>query len=106
MEFAATLLSGSIGAGLMTIVLAILQRHWKKKDDKDGSIKALVNAQKVLMIDRVRYLGGRYVQDGEISLDNKENLHDMYAAYKSLGGNGHLETVMKEVDRLPIVSEK
>ncbi len=101
-EIAATALSGSIGAGLMAILLAALQRHWKKKDDKDGSIKALVNAQKVLMIDRVRYLGGRYVQDGEISLENKENLHDMYASYKALGGNGHLETVMQEVDKLKV----
>ena len=40
-EIAATALSGSIGAGLMAILLAALQRHWKKKDDKDGSIKAL-----------------------------------------------------------------
>lgn len=101
-EIAATALSGSIGAGLMAILLAALQRHWKKKDDKSGAISALVNAQKVLMIDRVRYLGGRYIQEGEISLENKENLHDMYSAYKALGGNGHLETVMKEVDKLKI----
>lgn len=105
MEFAATLLSGSIGAGLMTIILAVLQRHWKKKDDKDGSIKALVNAQKVIMIDRVRYLGGKYLERGEILLEEKETLHEMYDAYKELGGNGHLETAMHEVDRLPVASK-
>ena len=66
------------------------------------AIASLVNAQKVLMIDRVRYLGSRYIKQAEISLEDKENLHDMYAAYKSLGGNGHLETIMHEVDRLSV----
>lgn len=106
MEYLSIILSGSVGAGLMTIISAAMQRHWKKKDDKDGSIKALVNAQKVLMIDRVRYLGGKYIQDGRISLENKENLRDMYAAYKALGGNGHLETVMHEVDKLPVIGDR
>lgn len=105
MEFWETLLSGSFGAGIMAIVMAALQRHWKKKDDKNDAIKALVNAQKVVMVDRVRHLGGKYIQNGEIALEDKETLHDMYAAYKSLGGNGHLETVMHEVDRLPVVGK-
>ena len=56
------------------------------------------------MIDRVRYLGGEYIARQEITLEDKENLRDMYAAYKALGGNGHLETVMAEVDRLPVVT--
>lgn len=105
MEFLETLLSGSVGAGIMAIVMAALQRHWKKKDDKDGSIRALVNAQKVIMIDRVRYLGGKYLERGEIALEDKETLQEMYGAYKALGGNGHLETVMREVDRLPVAGK-
>ena len=52
-EIAVTVLSGSVGAGIMAIVLAALQRRWKKKDGKDAAIASLVNAQKVLMIDRV-----------------------------------------------------
>ena len=105
MEFLETALSGSVGAGLMAIVMAALQRHWKKKDDRDGSIRALVNAQKVIMIDRVRYLGGKYLERGEILLEEKETLHEMYDAYKELGGNGHLETAMHEVDRLPVAGK-
>lgn len=34
MEFIKALLSGSVGAGLMAIIMAALQRHWKKQDDK------------------------------------------------------------------------
>ena len=62
-------------------------------------------AQKVIMIDRVWYLGGKYLERGEILLEEKETLHEMYDAYKELGGNGHLETAMHEVDRLPVASK-
>lgn len=102
MGIVVSLLSGSIGAGLMTILLAILQRHWAKKDAKAGKLEALVNAQKVVMVDRVRYLGSRYIKQKSVALEDKETLIEMYNAYKSLGGNGHLETVMQEVEKLPV----
>ena len=105
MEFVVAIFSGSVGAGIMSIILAVLQRRWAKKDKKSSQLAALVEAQKVLMIDRVRHLGSVYIRQGEISLEDKENLHQMYAAYKSLGGNGHLDLVMSEVDRLPVKGE-
>ena len=65
-----------------------------------------MEAQKVLMIDRVRYLGSSYIHDGGIALEDKENLSEMYQAYKALGGNGHLSTVMAEVERLPVAEKR
>ena len=58
------------------------------------------------MIDRVRYLGSSYIHDGGIALEDKENLSEMYQAYKALGGNGHLSTVMAEVERLPVAEKR
>lgn len=104
MDVLATALSGSIGAGIMALVLAWCQRRWKRQDDKDGSIRALVAAQKVLMIDRVRYLGGKYIERGEITLEDLETLHEMYDAYKALGGNGHLDPIVDAVDKLEVVA--
>ncbi len=86
------------GSGVTAIVLAVMQRKWAKDDRQD----AIVEALKVLMIDRVRYLGNRYIQEGSVKLSDKETLQDMHRAYKALGGNGHLNTVMAEVDELPI----
>lgn len=88
-------------SGLTAIVLALLQRKWACQDRQD----AIVAGLKVLTVDRVRYLGRSYINAHSISLEDKENLEDMYRAYKALGGNGHLETVMHEVEQLPIVSE-
>ena len=89
-------------SGLTAIVLAILQRRWSKSDKQDAVVAGL----KVLTVDRVRYLGRSYINAHSISLDDKENLQDMYRAYKALGGNGHLETVMDEVERLPVTGNK
>lgn len=88
-------------SGLTAIVLAILQRRWYCQDKQD----ALVAGLKVLTVDRVRYLGRCYILDGKISLEDRENLEDMYRAYKGLGGNGHLETIMAEVRKLPLKGE-
>ena len=93
-------------SGLSAVVVAVLNRHWAKKDREDDKLDALVAAQKVLMIDRVRFLGNKYMEAGGITLDDKENIQEMHRAYKALGGNGHLTTVMNEVERLPIVTEE
>ena len=104
MEIVLTLLSACLGSsGVTAIVLALLQRKWSKDDKKDERMDALVNAQKVIMIDRVRHLSKAHIAQGEISLEDKETIKDMFAAYKALGGNGHLNTVMGEVDKLKVV---
>jgi len=89
-------------SSIATIVVACLQRHWAKKDKKDERIDALVEAQKVIMIDRVRYLAKNYIKQGFIAIEDKENILAMYSAYKALGGNGHLATIMEEVRALEV----
>lgn len=104
-DFILTLLAACLGSsGLTAIVQALLQRRWAKADSEDDKMDAVINGIKVLTVDRVRYLGQRYIAAKSISLEDKENLHDMYRAYKGLGGNGHLETIMAEVDQLPVTS--
>lgn len=101
-----TILIACIGSsGLASIIVALLNRHWAKKDKRDDKQDAIVTGLKVLTVDRVRYLGKGYISDHEISLEDKENLEEMYRAYKALGGNGHLKTVMDEVQRLPVVDK-
>lgn len=107
MEMLITLISVALGSsGLSAIVVAVLNHRWAVKKGTSTKLDALLEAQKVLMIDRVRYLGGCYIIRGHITLDEKENLVEMYQAYKNLGGNGHLKTVMEEIDRLPMHGEE
>ena len=97
-------LGAGIGSGVMAIILACLQRKWTKEDKHEEQFEAIVNALKVLMIDRVRYLSKKYVDEGQISLADKENLEEMHSVYTLLGGNGHLDTAMAEVEKLKVVS--
>ena len=102
MEAIDILLSAGVGAGIMKIADTIIN-HWLKKNDKeDAKIAALIEAQKLIMQGKVDYLGSKFIAEGKISLRNKEMLRDMHKAYKNLGGNGHLDTIMREVDKLPI----
>lgn len=97
------LIGALTGSGVSSIIVVLLQRKWAKQDRHDERVDALVEANKVLMIDKVRYLGKKYISEGEIHLEDKENLIEMYDAYKKLGGNGHLDTVMYEVNHLKVI---
>ena len=104
MEIVVALLAACLGSsGITAIILALLQRKWAKEDKKDERVDALVAAQKVIMIDRVRFLSKAHIITGEISLEEKETIKEMFAAYKALGGNGHLNTIMAEIDKLKVV---
>lgn len=104
MESVVSALIGALtSSGVCSIVVVLLQRKWAKQDRQDERVDALVDASKVQMIDRVRWLGKKYIAEGEIHLEDKENLIEMYNAYKRLGGNGHLETVMSEINHLKVI---
>lgn len=101
MEVFQLVVGAATGSGVTAVILALLQRKWSRDDKQD----AMVDALKVLMIDRVRYLGQCYVARGEITLSDKETLEEMHRAYKALGGNGHLDIIMDEVEGLPLVKK-
>lgn len=98
METVQIVVSAVTSSGVTAIILAVLQRKWAKDDRQSAVVEAL----KVLMVDLVRHRGNRYIQEGSVKLSDKETLQEMHRAYKALGGNGHLNTVMEEVDELPI----
>lgn len=105
-EIFVRLLCACLGSsGLTAAVLAALQRHWTRTDRRDDRMDAVVTGLKVLTVDRVRYLGKCYIANRSVSLEDKENLKEMHRAYRALGGNGHLNTIMDEVERLPVTSE-
>ena len=79
---------------------AFLQKHFDKND-----------ATKRLLIgighDRIMHLGMQYIQRGNITADEYENLHDyLYLPYKENGGNGSADRIMHEVEKLPILPSR
>lgn len=97
-----TMLIGSIvgsvfaSTGFWAFLTFVIQR----KENKDSAESLML---KGLGHDRICYLGQTYINQGWITRDDYENLHDyLYLPYRKLGGNGTAEKIMKEVERLPL----
>ncbi len=73
----------------------------KKNERKDSRMKLLVG----LAHDRITSLGMAYIESGEITRDEYENLIDyLYNPYRESGGNGTAEKIIAEVKTLPVVA--
>jgi hypothetical protein len=69
----------------------------------EQNLNAVVEGQKYILLDRIRYLGCAYLKDGEVSFDDRRLLNMMHGVYHDgLGGNGDLDTLMEEVNDLPL----
>lgn len=89
---------GSVFAsgGFWAFVTFLVQRRDKKISVEARMLKGLGH-------DRICFLGEKYIEQGYISKDEYENLHDyLYMPYKELGGNGTVEKIMNEVKTLPL----
>lgn len=55
---------------------------------------------------QIMTLGMSYIQRGEITQNEYENLRKyLYEPYVEMGGNGSAERIMREVDKLRIVPD-
>lgn len=69
----------------------------------EEKVDALMESQKYVLYDRIRYLGQAYISAGEIDFDDRRILRDMHKSYHGgLGGNGDLDKLMEAVDDLPL----
>ena len=91
----AVLGSGALSALVGAAAGAIVQRTRKK-----GGVMAGTRA---LLYDRIKFLGKRYIADGEIDAESLEDLIEMHRIYHDeLSGNGYLDTLMEQVRSLTI----
>lgn len=78
-----------------------------KTEERLGAIEETVDvlreAMKFMLYDRIRYLGQEYIAAKEIDFDDRRILNNMHYTYHfGLCGNGDLDTLMEEVNRLPL----
>lgn len=82
----------------------------KKSADSDEQFRELKSMQvaqsealKLILLDRILYLGQSYIARGEVSFDDRKRLHAMHDCYHhGLRGNGDADLVMEGVDALPL----
>ena len=125
MEVLSYLLTGASAAAVIKLIDNLIQWHLKRKaakEDKseakaeerqrdkeqwientDKSIQNITNGMRVLLLDRIQYLGQAYIQDCEVDFDDRHRLNEMHNVYHNgLGGNGDLDVLMREVNELPL----
>lgn len=91
-----------IGSGALSAVISgVFQLLAKKNEKKTASGKALL----ALLWDSTDQLGKRYIEEGSITTDELHRILTMFEAYKGLGGNGYMDTLIDNVKRLPISNQ-
>ena len=107
-------LIAAICSAAVVIITNLQKRRWEKEDRKEKEeeeskkkeavkIEALVAGQKWLLYDRIKYLGLAYIKAGHVDFDDRRILREMHTVYhQGLGGNGDLDKIMSEVDKLPL----
>lgn len=115
-EWYIVLLGGTSAAALIStignIILHLLQRSERKKEKQNDrqqeqidKLNAIGKGVMLLELDKIKYLGLRFIRDGGITYEDRALLHKMHDNYhKELGGNGDLDQIMEEVDELPLVT--
>ena len=106
-EIVIAILSGSALSALITQIGSYLSDRRKRKDSKedteDARDAAVRQGMKLLLADKLQYLGLKFLDEGEITFTNRKMLNEMHTAYHSgLGGNGDFDGLMKEVNELPL----
>ena len=99
-------LTGAAGAavcsGIISIVQMIIRRWWEKSDKGSAQTKALRYLMLYIMIQTAK----GYIRDGEISMDDRRQLHKWHELYHDgLGGNGDMDKLIAEVNKLPLSLE-
>lgn len=101
------ILGGSALSALITqIGSAIRQRRkrkYDKEDKKDDDSAAIKQGLKLLVADKLQYLGTKHIEKGYISFSDRKLLHEMHSVYHNgLGGNGDFDVLMEQLDELPL----
>ncbi len=109
---------GGIGVAVVNGMNERKMHKLKRADDKEDKaaldsekrlkavetkVDALIDANKYLLYDRIRYLGQKYIDTGEIDFDDRRILNAMHTCYHTgLDGNGDLDKLMEAVNDLPL----
>lgn len=86
--------------GLSALVTGLFARSRDKRRKHDG----VQSGVRVLLYDRIKFLGKKYIEAGCVEPDALEDLISMHRIYHDeLEGNGFLDKIMSDVRALPVV---
>lgn len=100
------ILSALTSSGFMSLIIYLLQRRDRRKDQETANSSAQSRMLVGLGHDRILSLTERYVRRGTITLKEKRNLEFLYRPYSDMGGNGDCKIGYDACQSLPVVSDE
>lgn len=102
MEIAVTIcsilgVSGIVSAIVNRKILQIEQRQHEQEE----RYKAVENGVQALLRANIISIYNKYMERGNIPIYERENIEHLYKEYKTLGGNGVVESLIEKLEDLP-----
>lgn len=91
---------------LFSIIIALITFMYKKIMSYRTKIDYTENGVKVLLKAKIIDHYNRVMENGYITLHEKETIFDMYKEYKNLGGNGVIEDLIDDLNILELRTHK
>ena len=99
----AAFFSGSAASALISGIFALVQARLRRGKQHSDTEQALVDGMKFILLDVIAQRAMGYIQTGEVELRDKQLLRRMHQVnHTGLGGNGDLDALMEQVDKLPV----
>lgn len=95
-----TIIIAIISSGALSTLISGAFSIWKSRREREDGITAGV---RMILYDRVKFLGKKYLENGQVTADELEDLVEMHRIYHGMGGNGFLDSIMDSVKHLNIV---
>lgn len=104
MDNVTTIIIAVLSSSALTALVNGIVARQNAKRAKDTGVSAGV---RMLLYDRIKHLGKGYINRGNISTEELEDLISMHKIYHDdLNGNGFLDAIMRSVQSLPIDNER
>lgn len=106
-EMMLALLSGSAGAALVTGVCSAVQYLMRRGENRTERTDAQRKALRYIMLYIIQERAKEHLREKTIELEERRSLHRWHDLYHDgLGGNGDADTLMRQVDALPLRMEE
>lgn len=91
------------GGAAIAVIGQLIMWAVNRKAEKQNKANEIANGVMFLLQDKIKDLAKHHIQDGQIPVEDLEDLLRMHEVYHQLGGNGYLNTLINAVKNLKII---
>ena len=89
-----------------TLIITVVTFLIKKLNEYKNILKSTTKGVEVLLKTKIIQNYNMHKTKGSITIYEKEIINELYREYKNLGGKGVIDSIKKDIDKLPLISEE